>query len=85
VNQREYNDRRSRTELNDYISVLEQQLLGMSEVTRENERLLTANIRILQIVTEYVIESNDVGGIDCNDLVSRLEAAGFELPEGEEE
>lgn len=36
---------------------------------------------ILRIVAEYVIESNDFGGLDANDLVTRLESAGFTLPE----
>ncbi|MGW7090019.1 hypothetical protein ACWGH2_41920 [Streptomyces sp. NPDC054871] len=36
---------------------------------------------ILRIVAEYVTESNDYGGIDANDLVARLESAGFTLPE----
>lgn len=36
---------------------------------------------VMRIVTEYVIESNDVGGIDANDLVNRLADAGFPLPE----
>lgn len=35
---------------------------------------------VMRIVTEYVIESNDVGGIDANDLVGRLAEAGFPLP-----
>lgn len=34
----------------------------------------------LRIVTDYVIESNDVGGIDCNDLADRLRTAGYDLP-----
>lgn len=34
----------------------------------------------MQIVVDYVIESNDVGGIDCNDLADRLRAAGYDLP-----
>ncbi|MFC8640094.1 hypothetical protein ACFUC2_04960 [[Kitasatospora] papulosa] len=36
---------------------------------------------ILRIVAEYVTESNDFGGLDANDLVARLESAGFTLPE----
>ncbi|MFJ8301302.1 hypothetical protein ACIQ9R_36125 [Streptomyces sp. NPDC094447] len=36
---------------------------------------------ILRVVAEYVTESNDLGGLDANDLVTRLEAAGFTLPE----
>jgi uncharacterized protein YigA (DUF484 family) len=71
-------------DLRERVADLEAQLLGMSEVARENERLHLNILRILNIVTEYVIESNDYGGLDCNDLVSRLEAEGFGLPEGEE-
>ncbi|MFF0754474.1 hypothetical protein [Streptomyces sp. NPDC004267] len=40
---------------------------------------------LLRIVAEYVTESNDIGGLDANDLVSRLESAGFTLPELPEE
>jgi hypothetical protein len=36
---------------------------------------------ILRVVAEYVTEANNSGGIDANDLVSRLEKAGFTLPE----
>ncbi|MFE1270571.1 hypothetical protein [Streptomyces sp. NPDC058758] len=36
---------------------------------------------VLRIVAEYVTESNDVGGLDVNDLVARLETAGYTLPE----
>jgi uncharacterized protein YvpB len=39
---------------------------------------------LITVIDEYVIESNDVGGLDCNDLVSRMNAAGYFLPEGEE-
>ncbi|WP_392750608.1 hypothetical protein [Streptomyces sp. LN590] len=38
---------------------------------------------VMRIVDEYVVESNDVGGIDANDLVDRLADAGFALPEAE--
>lgn len=34
----------------------------------------------MQIVVDYVIESNDDGGIDCNDLADRLRTAGYDLP-----
>ncbi|MFD4855089.1 hypothetical protein [Streptomyces atratus] len=40
--------------------------------------------KVLGIVTEYVIESNDIGGLDANDLTGRLEQAGFPLPNDEE-
>jgi hypothetical protein len=36
--------------------------------------------RILRIVRDHVVESNDVGGIDANDLVVELEYAGYQLP-----
>ena len=39
----------------------------------------------LRIVVDYVIESNDVGGLDCNDLADRLRSAGYELPDDEDE
>lgn len=44
-----------------------------------------AAAEVMKIVEEFVVESNDVGGLDCNDLVSRLEAAGYTFPEEEEE
>ncbi|MBP2583006.1 hypothetical protein J3A78_003484 [Streptomyces sp. PvR006] len=44
-----------------------------------------AAAEVLRIVTEYVIESNDVGGLDCNDLADRLAAAGYPLPDEEDE
>lgn len=34
---------------------------------------------LVQIVTDYVIESNDVGGLDCNDLADRIRSAGYLL------
>ncbi|MFJ5142979.1 hypothetical protein [Streptomyces sp. NPDC088707] len=40
---------------------------------------------LLRIVAEYVTESNDIGSLDANDLVARLETAGFTLPELPEE
>lgn len=39
---------------------------------------------LIAIIDDYVIESNDAGGLDCNDLVSRMNAAGYYLPEGDE-
>lgn len=39
--------------------------------------------KILAIVSAYVTESNDCGGLDCNDLTDRLDEAGFKLPEDE--
>lgn len=39
---------------------------------------------ILSIINDYVIESNDTGGLDCNNLVNRLEQAGYTLPDMEE-
>lgn len=43
--------------------------------------------RILEMIAEFQVEANDVGGVDVNDLVYRLEREGFALPdhEGEEE
>ncbi|MHB9857664.1 hypothetical protein [Streptomyces sp. YIM S03343] len=40
---------------------------------------------ILRIVSGWVCESNDTGGIDAGDLTWRLEQAGYQLPEPEEE
>lgn len=40
--------------------------------------------KILDLVSAYVVECNDCGGLDANDLVTRLSDAGFELPGGED-
>ncbi|MFC8945943.1 hypothetical protein [Streptomyces rochei] len=36
---------------------------------------------VLRIVAETVTEANDVGGVDINDLVTRLAQAGHQLPD----
>lgn len=36
---------------------------------------------VLRIVAEVTTEANDVGGVDINDLVARLEQAGYRLPD----
>lgn len=41
--------------------------------------------RILRIVRDHVVEANDVGGVDANDLVTDLKHAGYELPADEDE
>jgi hypothetical protein len=84
VNQREYNERKSRASLHEHIDVLETQLLQMHGLTEENELLTREKARIMTIVTKYVVESNDVGGIDANDLADRLRVEGFEL-DGDDE
>ncbi|WP_327300421.1 hypothetical protein [Streptomyces goshikiensis] len=38
-----------------------------------------ATAPVMEIVTEYVVESNDIGGLDCNDLADRLRTAGYPL------
>ncbi|MFE9844729.1 hypothetical protein [Streptomyces goshikiensis] len=40
---------------------------------------------VMRIVCDYVIESNDIGGIDCNDLADRLRGAGYPLPDDKEQ
>lgn len=52
----------------------------------QTERLGRKLEAVLAIVGGYVVESNDSGGIDCNDLVTRLAFAGFSpiWPEGTE-
>jgi hypothetical protein len=84
MNQREYNDRRSMAELREHVAVLEQQLLGMSEVAKENEQALLGIDKLLRIISETVVEANDVGGVDLNDLADRVCAEGFELPGDDE-
>jgi hypothetical protein len=39
---------------------------------------------VLRIVSEVTTEANDVGGVDINDLVTRLEQAGYQLPDDEQ-
>lgn len=39
--------------------------------------------RALTVVRDWVVESNDSGGLDADDLTWRLHEAGFELPETE--
>lgn len=39
---------------------------------------------VLRIVSDWVTEANNVGGIDADDLTWRLEEAGYALPEGDE-
>lgn len=36
---------------------------------------------LLRVISETVTEANDVGGIDLNDLVDRVEALGHKLPD----
>lgn len=84
MNQREYNERKSRAFLHEHIDVLEQQLLGMAEVSREHERALLDISKLLRIISETVTEANDVGGVDLNDLADRVRAEGFELPGDDE-
>ncbi|MFD9781999.1 hypothetical protein ACFWZS_31395 [[Kitasatospora] papulosa] len=40
---------------------------------------------VLRIVAEVATEANDIGGVDINDLVTRLEQAGHSLPDDEDE
>lgn len=44
-----------------------------------NNHAFEAVAPVMRIVTDYVIESNDIGGIDCNDLADRLRTAGYPL------
>jgi hypothetical protein len=46
--------------------------LGLAEARLE---------QALRIVSEYCVESNDVGGIDATDLAFRFEQAGYKLPD----
>lgn len=40
--------------------------------------------KILEIVSAWCIEANDVGGVDAGDLAWRLEQAGYPLPDIED-
>lgn len=44
-----------------------------------NNHAYEALTPVMQIVTDYVVESNDIGGLDCNDLADRLRTAGYPL------
>lgn len=44
------------------------------------QRAEAARDEVLHIVSGWVIEANDVGGVDAGDLTWRLEQAGYELP-----
>ncbi|MCY0916997.1 hypothetical protein OS965_02250 [Streptomyces sp. H27-G5] len=48
-----------------------------------NDHAFEATAPVMRIVCDYVIESNDIGGIDCNDLADRLRTAGYPLPDDE--
>lgn len=70
----------------DWDPALESHGLGYAKANELVGALIVETLApVLRIVTDYVIESNDVGGIDCNDLVSRLEAAGYPLPDDEDD
>ncbi|MFK0045479.1 hypothetical protein ACIQU4_15400 [Streptomyces sp. NPDC090741] len=44
-----------------------------------NNHAYEAVAPVMQIVTDYVIASNDIGGLDCNDLADQLRTAGYPL------
>ncbi|MGW6946140.1 hypothetical protein ACWGHD_04355 [Streptomyces xanthophaeus] len=44
-----------------------------------NNHAYEATTPVMQIVTDYVIASNDIGGLDCNDLADQLRTAGYPL------
>lgn len=46
--------------------------LGLAEAKLE---------KALRLVSEYCVESNDVGGIDATDLAFRFERADLKLPD----
>ncbi|MEC4016061.1 hypothetical protein [Streptomyces sp. H27-D2] len=53
----------------------------MEEMERGWQRAEQATADVLRIVTDWVVEANDIGGIDADDLVFRLEQAGHPLPD----
>jgi hypothetical protein len=61
---------------------------GIGDVTKANAMLdaldAEALAPVLQIINDTVIEANDSGGIDLNDLVTRLERAGYPLPDADD-
>jgi hypothetical protein len=50
-----------------------------AEIDRRD--LLAAFDGVLQIVSDWCVEANNVGGVDAGDLAWRLEEAGYPLPE----
>lgn len=60
--------------------------LGRRRYEELNGELKTAQAardEVLRIVSEVTTEANDSGGVDINDLVTRLQQAGFQLPDDE--
>lgn len=84
MNQREYNNRRTMEDLRERNDVLEQQLLQMEGLYELIGRMDADFRSVMATVTETVIEANDVGGVDLNDLADRLRAKGYPL-DGDEE
>lgn len=39
--------------------------------------------KLLKLITDHVVTSNDFGGVDANDLASAVQREGFTLPDGE--
>ncbi|NUL14478.1 hypothetical protein [Streptomyces lunaelactis] len=56
------------------------QRVGKITPHQARQQAETALAEVLRIVSDYVIESNDSGGIDCNDLAWRLQEVGHPLP-----
>ncbi|GAA2092406.1 helix-turn-helix domain-containing protein [Actinomadura alba] len=55
----------------------------MAVVGPELERARHDAARILQIVSDWCTEANNIGGVDATDLAWRLETAGYMLPDEE--
>lgn len=64
-----------------YTIVVQRHALGALTPHEARQKAEAALADVMRMVTEFVVESNDCGGIDANDLASRLEQAGHPLPE----
>ena len=53
---------------------------GATYAELDRHDLLTHYDRVIQIVSDWCIEANNVGGVDAGDLAWRLEDAGYPLP-----
>lgn len=80
MNQREYNDRRSKADLAERVDVLEAELRILEVVKAYNDRLNQDILDLLKATAEFIVEFNSVGGIDTDSLVRRIEALGWALP-----
>ncbi|MGW3196267.1 hypothetical protein ACWDBD_17110 [Streptomyces sp. NPDC001118] len=63
-----------------YTLVVQRHAPGALTPHEARQRAEKQRDEVLRIVSDWVIESNDTGGIDAGDLTWRLEQAGYQLP-----